>query len=80
MSKLPNAPLIEVIYELRWDVKDEQDLGKFQYLHGDLYAAKKIEYPLREILISVDVPVGLLINNPVYRFRSKENYPLFQLG
>lgn len=80
MSKLPKAPLLEVIYELRWDIKNEQDLVKFQYVHGDLYAAQKLNYPLRELLTPADMPMALMINNPVYRFKSKENYPLFQLG
>lgn len=80
MSKLPKAPLLEVIYELRWDIKNEQDLAKFQYLHGDLYAAQKLSYPIRELLTPADMPMGLMINNPVYRFKSKEGYPLFQLG
>ncbi|MGI8634171.1 MAG: TIGR04255 family protein [Segetibacter sp.] len=80
MSKLPKAPLLEVIYELRWDIKNEQDLVKFQYLHGDLYAAQKINYPSRELLTPADMPMALMINNPVYRFKSKEGYPLFQLG
>lgn len=80
MSKLPKAPLLEVIYELRWDIKNEQDLVKFQYLHGDLYAAQKLNYPSRELLTPADMPMALTINNPVYRFKSKENYPLFQLG
>lgn len=80
MSKLPKAPLLEVIYELRWDIKNEQDLVKFQYLHGDLYSAQKTNYPSRELLTPTDMPMALMINNPVYRFKSNESYPLFQLG
>lgn len=81
MSKLPKAPLLEVIYELRWNITNQQDLTKFQYFHGDLYAALKNDYPFRQLLTLPDMPSALLINSPVYRFRSEENgYPLFQLG
>ena len=80
MSKLPKAPLLEVIYELRWDIKSEEDLVKFQYLHGDIYAAQKLNYPSRELLTPANLPMALMINNPVYRFKSNDGYPLFQLG
>lgn len=81
MSKLPYAPLLEVIYELRWAIPDAKDLADFQYLHGDLYNAQKQFYPFREKLIPFDIPLQLFVSNPIYRFRSVENgYPLFQLG
>ncbi len=41
MSKLPNAPLVEVIFELRWKVDKNDELVKCQYLHGDLFAKVK---------------------------------------
>lgn len=81
MSKLPNAPLLEVIYELRWPVTKNDDLVNFQYLHGDLYSLMKNKYPDRELLNNPDIPLALSIGNAVYRFRkSKNSYPLFQLG
>lgn len=81
MSKLPNAPLLEVIYELRWSVKQKDELTKFQYLIGDLYSSIKDIYPVRESLAPPEVPPDILINSPVHRFRKNENkYPLVQLG
>jgi len=81
MSKLPHAPLLEVIYELRWTLSDMKDLGDFQYLHGDLYNALKESYPFRQNLVPIEFPPQMLVNNPIFRFRRVENgYPLFQLG
>jgi uncharacterized protein (TIGR04255 family) len=80
MSKLPNAPLLEVIFEIRWDIM-KSGLQKYQFLHGDLYSLLKEYYPIREILVPANVPVELLLNSPVHRFRHKEKgYPLFQTG
>ncbi len=81
MSKLPKAPLLEVIFELRWQIKQKSDLTKYQYLIGDLYSAIKQTYPVRESLAPPEVPTDILINNPVHRFRKDKNqYPLVQIG
>ena len=81
MSKLPKAPLLEVIYELRWKVTKQSDLAKYQYLPGDLYALLKDIYPHREPLVQIEVPIDVLVNTPVHRFRVGHNrYPLFQVG
>ncbi len=81
MSRLPNAPLLEVIFELRWKVSNQDDLEKCRYLDGDLYSALKDTYPIRESLVPPIVPPDMLINQPVHRFRKSENdYPLFQVG
>lgn len=81
MSKLPKAPLIEVIFELRWQIKQKSDLTKHQYLIGDLYSSIKNDYPIRESLAPPEVPVDVLINNPVHRYRADKNkYPLVQVG
>jgi uncharacterized protein (TIGR04255 family) len=81
MSKLPNAPLVEVIFELRWKVTDKEELTKCQYLHGDLYASLKDHYKFREALIAPEVPIELYLNAPAHRFRVAQNdYPLVQVG
>jgi uncharacterized protein (TIGR04255 family) len=81
MEKLPNAPLLEIIFELRWKVDSKAELSKCQYLHGDLYALLKEDYPYRESLISPEVPIELYISVPAHRFRtSQEKYPLVQVG
>ena len=81
MSQLPNAPLIEVVFELRWKVSTDQDFTKYQFLHGDLYSQLKEEYPFQELLTPIEFPPQVMLNNPVHRFRKAESgYPLFQVG
>lgn len=81
MSRLPNAPLIEVIFELRWDVRMKQDMINMQYLYGDLYNALKDKYPIREHVAPPELPMEVLINLVAHRYRSVLNgYPLYQLG
>ena len=81
MSKLKNAPLLEVIFEIKWDTSSKQDIIDFQYLHGDLYAHLKEMYPIRENLIPPEVPLEVIRGLPVFRFRKeKGSYPLVQIG
>lgn len=81
MGKLQNAPLIEVIFEVKWDVNLKSDLIDFQYLHGDLYSSIKNKYPFRENLTPPEIPFEALKGLPVFRFRETNNsYPLIQIG
>lgn len=81
MSKLPNAPLLEVIFEIKWDITSNTDIVDFQYLHGDLYSYLKPKYPYRENLLHPDIPLEIVKGNPVFRFREKlGSYPLIQIG
>ncbi|WP_445386421.1 TIGR04255 family protein [Robiginitalea sp. IMCC44478] len=81
MSKLPKAPLIEVIFELRWQIKEKSDLTKYQYLIGDLYSKISDRFPYRESLVPPEIPSDILINKPAHRFRAGQNkYPLVQIG
>ena len=81
MSKLPKAPLIEVVFELRWSVKNKSDLMNAEYLYGDIFAEIKNKFPQRERILPIEIPVELTINKPVYRYRAnKSGYPLIQIG
>lgn len=81
MSNLSNAPLLEVVLELRWPITNKNDLTRIQYLYGDIYNEFKSKYPHREIVQPMEIPMELLVNNPVHRYRSAENdYPLIQIG
>lgn len=81
MSKLPNAPLLEVIFEIKWDITDKSDIVDFQYLHGDLYSNLKDRYPHRESLVPPELPFDVVRGAPVFRFRADKNsYPLVQIG
>lgn len=81
MSKLPKAPLIEVIFEIKWSVQDNKEAQEVQYLHGDLYPLLKSIYPFRET-VNTHVPVELILAHaPSHRFRTAVNdYPLVQVG
>ena len=79
MSRLPKAPLIEVIFELRWTLSGKE-LQDAQYLHGDLYPKLKDKFPFREIVQS-GIPVEFAMQLPTHRFRSDAGgYPLVQVG
>lgn len=81
MSKLPHAPLIEVVIELKWQITQKNEWTGIQYLYGDLYNELKDKYPYRENIIPVDIPIEMILNQPVHRFRAKEGgYPLIQIG
>lgn len=81
MSKLPRAPLVEIVLELRWKITNKTDLSKIQYLYGDIYSELKNKYPFRESIVPTEIPIDILINQPVHRYRTANNdYPLFQVG
>lgn len=81
MSKLPKAPLVEVVFELRWEIAEKADLMQVEYLYGDIYAELKDKYPHRERILPIEIPVDLTVNKPVFRYRANKNsYPLIQLG
>jgi uncharacterized protein (TIGR04255 family) len=86
MSKLPNAPLLEVIFELSWVANTPKEQEKFQFLLGDMYTKLKDKYPLRFNLVQIpvagiEIPLDFFNNKPLYRFRKTENsYPIYQLG
>jgi uncharacterized protein (TIGR04255 family) len=81
VSKLPKAPLVEIVLELRWQIINKPDLSKVQYLYGDLYSELKHKYPFRESTVPTEIPIDILINQPVHRYRSAPNdYPLVQVG
>jgi uncharacterized protein (TIGR04255 family) len=76
MSRLPNAPLIEVIFELRWNPLSVDD----QYLHGDLYPLINSKYPYREVTNQI-IPGPIPISGIIHRFRVAQNdYPLVQVS
>lgn len=80
MDKLPNAPLLEVIFELRWNMSNDNHWSQFPFLPGDLYALLKKQYPERHILAPTDIPPNLLEGSAIYRYSTKNGYPMVQLG
>ena len=85
MSKLPNAPLLEVIFELSWEVNSSKEREKFQFLLGDIYSQLKDEYPTKIALmqppiLGFEIPIEVLANKPIYRFKKNDFYPIYQIG
>ena len=82
MSKLSNAPLVEVIFEMRWNSSNKQEVDKFQLLIGATYAALKEAYHRPEnLLADSNIPIQAFLNRPIYRSRKKDGTPIFyQLG
>lgn len=81
MSQLPKAPLVEVIFEIKWDINNKAELIDFQYLHGDLYSILKDKYSIRENLFPPEVPIEALRGMPIFRYKNPEKgHPLIQIG
>jgi uncharacterized protein (TIGR04255 family) len=86
ISKLPNAPLQEVIFELRWkldfDPESQSQVDKeIQFAFANFSALSGGKLKHRVILKPYFIPDSLFINRPVYQFWASENqYPVFQLG
>jgi len=81
MSKLPNAPLVEVIFEIRWNANDKASLDKYQLLLGSMFTELKPDFP-NVITLQPDaaIPVNAFIGIPTRRFTSETGYPMYQLG
>lgn len=86
ITKLPNAPLQEVIFELRWklnfdpesQIQADKEL-QFAFANFSGLSAHKLKH--RVILKQSFIPDNLFYNRPVYQFWAAENqYPVFQLG
>lgn len=86
ISKLPNAPLQEVIFELRWkldfDPESQSRADKnfpFAFANFSALSTDKLKHKI--ILKSSVIPDILFVNRPIYQFWAAENqYPVFQLG
>ena len=86
ISKLPKAPLQEVIFELRWKLdfdpasqsQTDNEL-QFAFAKFSTLSADKLKH--RMIVKPPSVADSSFKNRPVYQFWSGENqYPVFQLG
>jgi uncharacterized protein (TIGR04255 family) len=89
MSKLPHAPLIEVIFELHWHSNNPNelnaDLNKFEVSLGGMFIALKQEFPkLIDLRPDNQIPLGIFRDKPTHRFMADGpnplNYPIYQLG
>lgn len=82
---LKNKPLVEAIFELRWDLK-AQESGSiidphYRIVLGSLYARIRGEYPFHEQLPAASIPDEMVPFVVQHRFRKgKACWPLVQLG
>ena len=84
--KLPNKPLIEAIFELRWELLEREPHGiktdpGFEILVGRYYERIKEEYPYIEKLPISEIPEVLTAHTVRHRFRAANNqWPVTQIG
>jgi len=83
MSQLKNAPLLEVIFEVRWKSDTPEDLANFEMMLGSIFSELKSDYPsILHLRPDPQLPLNIFINQPTHRFFESETkkYPLYQLG
>lgn len=82
---LNNKPLIEAIFELRWELEDRGGGLKadphYKILIGSLYSKLKDIYPHHELLPAASIPDDVAGHIIQHRFRKgKDAWPLVQMG
>lgn len=83
---LLHPPLIEVIFELRWEIENDQQNGRmrdpsYPMMYGRLYERLKKDFPVIEDLPSVQAHPETTPFVPRHRMRKEKNgYPLVQVG
>lgn len=83
---LKNKPLVEAIFELRWELYEQLPTGEkvdpyYKVLIGGIFNSLREEYGFSEPLGSADVPERFCQYVVQHRFRkSKDGWPLIQIG
>lgn len=83
---LLHPPLIEAIFELRWEIENDQQNGRmrdpsYPMMYGRLYERLKKDFPIIEDLPSVQAHPETTPFVPRHRLRREKNgYPLVQVG
>ena len=83
---LKNPPLIEVIFELRWELLKGISSGinrdpNYKLIIGRMYEELKNEYPFYEQLLTAMIPDDISGYVVQHRFRKDKNkWPLIQIG
>lgn len=85
IPKLQNPPLIEVIFEMRWDLREREGEVRFdpyaKIFPGILSSALGEGYPVYEELPTSDIPDEISGYIVQHRFRRvKDGWPLVQVG
>lgn len=84
-SKLTNPPLMEVMFELRWKLKEltgnRTSDPAYSLLVGKLYDELREDYPSHEQLPTAEIPAEIASYVIQHRFRKTEGgWPLVQIG
>lgn len=86
LSKLPKAPLQEVIFEARWQLNPDPS-GKnwidpqFDFALGKFQDLVKREFPETIEKYPKDIPNQFLAHQTMYQFwKSKDHWPVIQIG
>lgn len=78
---LPNKPLVEAIFEFRWQISSEEGDPRYPLFVGRLYDRVQSEYPFHEPLPSALIPLPAATSIVQHRFRAEKNrWPLVQVG
>ena len=83
---LLHPPLLEAIFELRWEIETDQQTGRmrdpsYPMMYGRLYERLKKDFPHVEDLPSVQAHPEATPFVPRHRIRKEKNgYPLIQVG
>ena len=82
---LKNKPLVEAIFELKWELEEPTPGIKvdkhYKILIGSLYEKIKSDYPYIEQLATSSMPDEISGYIVQHRFRKEENgWPLVQIG
>ncbi|MBI5195246.1 MAG: TIGR04255 family protein [Nitrospirae bacterium] len=82
---LTNKPLIEAIFEVKWELKEISQGIKvdphYKILVGSLYSKLKEDYPYHEPLPASSLPDDIAGHVIQHRFRKDKNqWPLIQIG
>ncbi|OGN64091.1 MAG: hypothetical protein A3E80_04595 [Chlamydiae bacterium RIFCSPHIGHO2_12_FULL_49_9] len=79
-------PMVEAIFELRWEMEQNQQTGTlrdvaYPMMYGQLYELMKKEFPAVEDLSSIHTHPEMAPFTPRHRMRKEANgYPLIQVG
>lgn len=86
MAKLPNAPLQEAVFELRWTLdvtpEDQQEVDAgFELAQGKFQGLAEADFPFTQRLYPVSLPSTLLSYKVIHQFwRGENQFPVLQLG
>lgn len=83
LESLKNKPLIEAIFEIRWNLEQQSPLGidpNNQFILARLFDRINTEYPVYEQLPFAAIPEQMVEGLVRHRFRSENGWPLVQLG